>query len=89
MYRKGVVLLRWTNEGRYKHKTDLVERRFVQEEGILTAGQAVTVKFTTKKNSKVKICTAVVEKTEESEQSGKTAKKKGSTRVKTTKTVSC
>ena len=56
----NTVLLRWTDEGKYKNTKDFVERRFVIEKGDLSVGQTVNVQFTKKKNSRAKEWKAVL-----------------------------
>ena len=54
----NAILIKWMDDGKH-NKCDLVERKFILEDGELSVGQQVRAQFT-KKNSRAKIWGAVV-----------------------------
>ena len=67
----NAILIKWTDDGKHKNKCDLVERRFILEDGELSIGQQVRAQFTKKRNSRAKIWGGVVVQRSAQEKKGK------------------
>ena len=88
----NIVILRWIDKGKYKDKIEHVDRRFVQNKGVLLVGQEVTVQFTKKKQSRAKIWNVIVEDLGDENESEKLAdkgKKRKQTKEPTKVSVIC